>query len=139
MRSVLALSGLLAALLLSGCTASNGADGQSATAAGSIAYNGASTGTDRANDFTCDGPAEVHLSSNIGSGSVRVTVKDGNGAMVYSKTVSGPGQAADTKAVNGAAGTWSLTGVREAGSYGGTWAPGAGGGFSGQYAVHVEC
>ena len=139
LRTTLALTGLLAALLLSGCSASNGPDGQSATARGSIAYNGASTGTDRADAFTCDGPAEVSVTSNIGSGSVRVTVKDGAGATVYTTTLSGPGQAADSKPVSGAAGTWTLTGVREAGDYGGTWAPGAGGGFSGQYAANVSC
>ena len=139
LRTTLVLSGLLAALLLSGCSASNGPDGQSATARGSIAYNGASTGTDRAESFTCAGPAEVSVTSNIGSGSVRITVTDGSGATVYTKTLNGPGQAADSKPLSGASGTWTLTGVREAGSYGGTWAPGAGSGFSGQYAAHVSC
>lgn len=139
LRTTVALTGLLATLLLSGCSASNSPDGQVATAAGSIAYNGASTGTDRAQPFSCDGPAEVSVTSNIGSGSVRITVKDGAGTTIYAKTLGGPGQAADSKTVSGAAGAWSLTGVREAGSYGGTWAPGAGGGFSGQYAATVSC
>lgn len=139
LRATLLVSGLLAALLLSGCSASNGADGQSASAAGSLAYNGGSTGSHTAKPFSCDGPAEVSVTSNIGSGSVRITVKDGNGATVYTKELSGPGQAADSKAVSGAAGTWSMSASRQAGAYGGTWAPGAGSGFSGQYAANVNC
>ena len=81
----------------------------------------------------------LRLQKRLKWSSVRITVKDAAGATVYSKELSGPGQAADTKTVSGAAGTWTMSASRQAGSYGGTWAPGAGSGFSGQYAANVSC
>jgi hypothetical protein len=138
LRDVAVLSGLLAALLLSGCSASNGADGQKATAAGSIAYNGASAGTDRAKDFRCGSHAEVSLTSNLGSGKVRITVTDGAGAVVFTRTMSGPGQDGETTSVSGAPGTWGLVGVREAGAVPGYTGPYSSS-FSGQYAANVAC
>lgn len=130
------LAGLsLLALAFAGCAGevSNGPDGQTAIGEGSIAYNGASTGRDQS-EFPCGDSAEVHVSSNLGSGQVKVTVKDANGATVYTGTMNSPGQDADSKTVNGAAGNgWLVIGERLA-----TEAYGVSG-FSGQYAAHVQC
>ena len=125
MRPALLLSLFLLAVVLSGCSASNGADGQSAASAGNLAYNGASPGSN-SSKFTCGTTGEVNFSSNLGSGSLTVTVKDGSGATVYSKTTSGPGQASESKSAKGAAGTWQVTATR-------------GGSFTGQYAINVGC
>ncbi|MCA1810652.1 MAG: hypothetical protein LC623_01410 [Halobacteriales archaeon] len=119
---------LLLTATLAGCSASNGTDGQSASSRNALAYNGASGGQQKTS-FECDGSGTVSVSANLGMGSVTFTVKDDGGATVYSKTISNTGQAADSKAASGAAGTWALEAER-AGGYGA---------FSGQYAVHVEC
>jgi len=125
----------LAVALLAGCSASNGPGGQSASAAGALAYNGASAGTDHAKPFACGATATVDSSSNLGSGQVKITVSDGAGQVVYSKTLSSPGQQTFHDAVHGTAGTWTATGERSAGSAG----YGAPASFSGQYAVTVTC
>lgn len=118
---------VLCAALLSGCAGntSNGPDGQSASDEGSLAYNGASAGT-QSSKFDCDGSGEASFASNLGSGSVTATMKDSAGQTVYTKSASGPGQVADTKEVQGAAGEWTVSATR-------------GAGFSGQYAVDVDC
>ena len=134
MRSVLLLSGLMAALLLSGCTASQGADGQQAAAGGSLAYQGASAG-EHSSTFDCDsGEASVSVGGQLGSGSVTVTVRDADGATVYTRTFNGPGQSADSRRSDaGEPGEWTVSASRRAGSdmYGGGW--------SGQYGISVAC
>jgi hypothetical protein len=125
MRPALLLSALLLALALSGCSASNGPGGQSASGHGSLAYNGASSGS-HSNSFECSGSAEVDFSANLGSGSVSVTVKDSAGKTVYSKSYGGVGESAESKSVTGASGTWQVSATRTSG-------------FSGQYAVSVSC
>lgn len=121
------------ALLLAGC--SNSPDGQTAEAEGSLAYNGASTGTHQSDPFECDGSANVHLSANVGSGRVSVSVRDSTGRAVFTRTVEGPGQTSDSQDASGTAGDWSIS-VTRSGSSG---VPGAPGSFSGQYAIHVDC
>lgn len=125
MRSALLLAALLAALALAGCSASNGPDGQSAAAQGSLAYNGASSGS-QSHTFTCGASGHFSLSSNLGSGSVTITVKDGAGKSIHTKTVDGPGQSSEDTTITGASGTWEITATRAAG-------------FSGQYAANVSC
>jgi hypothetical protein len=133
-RLASALLVLTGAVLLSGCTASNGPNGQQVTAPGSIAYNGASTGTQTSPPFPCDGSGAVHFGANLGSGTATVTVEDSGGKAVYTKMAGAPGQTDDSKDVSGAAGEWTITAVRSSsgGVYGGS-------GFSGQYTVTVEC
>jgi predicted small secreted protein len=127
MRSLaLVLALLSCAVLLAGCSASNGPGGQSAGAPGSLAYNGASSGTQTSEAFTCDGSGSVSVSANLGSGSVTFTVKDGSGKVAYTKSVGSAGQASDSKDVSGASGSWTITASR-------------GAGFTGQYAVNVQC
>ena len=118
----------LLAFALAGCSASNGVDGQSVAGGNSLAYNGASGGQQKTS-FSCGGSGTIHLSANLGMGSVTFSVKDSSGKTVYSKTVSSTGQSAQDGNVSGAAGTWTLSADR-AGSYGA---------FSGQYAVSVDC
>ncbi|HUR25881.1 MAG TPA: hypothetical protein VM327_07715 [Candidatus Thermoplasmatota archaeon] len=126
MRPLLALAVL--ALAMSGCAGadvSNGPGGQSAAGEGSLAYNGASDGT-QTDSFESDGSCELHLAANLGSGSVTVTLRTSTGTTV-DKTVSGPGQYDGTVGdASGTAGTWTLKAVRS-------------GGFTGQYAAHAEC
>ena len=126
MRSLLAVA--LIALVLSGCAGQdvqNGPDGQSVAGEGSLAYNGASDGT-QSDTVESDGSCSLHVSANLGSGSVKVTLRTTEGTTVE-KTVSGPGQFGGTVGdASGAAGDWKLTAVRS-------------GGFTGQYAAHAEC
>lgn len=131
-RSIAALSGLLLALLLSGCSASQGAGGQQASANGSLAYQGSSTGT-QSDTFSCGGEGAVSVGGQLGSGKLTVTVKDGAGRQVYTKEFSGPGQSADSRTVSGTAGEWTVTAVRGAGS------SQFGAGWSGQYGISVGC
>ena len=128
MRPLLALPalGLLLAALLAGCSASNSPGGQSANSPGSLAYNGASSGSQSSPAFDCDGSGELSYSANLGSGSLTVTVKDSAGKAVFTKSTSGPGQAAENKDVSGASGDWTIVATR-------------GAGFTGQYAVNVDC
>src|SRR5687768_8972426 len=124
MRSLLAV--VLIALLLSGCSnASNGPGGQSAASDGNLAYNGSSSGS-HSSKFDCDGSGEASVSGNLGSGSVAVTVKDSAGKTVYSKTMNGPGQVAESKDISGTAGEWTVSAARATG-------------FTGQYALAVDC
>ena len=120
---------LLPFLLLAGCSdsgsTSNGPGGQSAADEGSLAHNGAGSGS-HSSRFECDGSGEASFAANLGGGSVTVTVKDADGKTVYSKTATGPGQAADTKDVEGSSGTWTVSATRD-------------GAFSGQYALDVDC
>ena len=132
MRPVPLLAALLCTLLLAGCSASQGAGGQEASAPGNLAYQGASEGRHQST-FDCDdGSGTVSVGAQLGSGSVTVKVLDGDGDTVYSKEFSGAGQSADSRAVNGAAGEWTVSAERDADSlYGGGW--------SGQYGIDVAC
>jgi hypothetical protein len=133
LRAVLLLSSLLSAALLAGCSASQGAGGQEASAAGSLAYQGAATGQ-HTSSFECgDGQGMVSFGGQIGSGSVTVTIRDAAGATVYTRSFSGPGQSADSRQVEGSGGEWTMSASRSEGSsmYGGGW--------SGQYGINVEC
>lgn len=134
MRSVLVLSSLLTALLLAGCSASQGADGQQASADGSLAYQGASTGQ-QSSKFDCgDGSGMVSVGGQLGSGSLTVTVRDAAGKTVYTRTFNGPGQSGDSRQTDtGEPGEWTVSASRSAGSamYGGGW--------SGQYGISVQC
>lgn len=124
-RSLVATCAL--AVLLAGCSdnASNDANGQSAAGGGNLAYNGASDGT-QTDSFDSDGSCELYVSANLGSGSVKVTLRTSSGTTV-DKTVSGPGQFAGAVGdASGSAGTWTLQAVRS-------------GGFTGQYAVSADC
>lgn len=117
------------ALLVAGCTASNGTDGQSLAADGMLAYNGASPGK-HSSTVECDGAATLHWSGNLGSGLVDVRVRDGDGdqklSILYSKSGS-----SDSKPAVGAPGEWTLQAERRADAASGTWA--------GQYEIHLEC
>ena len=133
-RTLAILSGLLATLLLSGCSASNGPGGQSARADGSLAYNGSATGSD-SDDFECDGTGSIHIGANLGSGKISVRLRDGAGTTAYQQTVESPGQDAESSPVSGAAGQWTLTVTRSTSA--GLYNPYPS--FSGQYGVHVDC
>jgi hypothetical protein len=112
------------AVLMAGC-ASNDSNGQSAGGGGNLAYNGASDGT-QTDNFESDGSCELYVSANLGSGSVKVTLRTSTGSTV-DKTVTGPGQFAGTVGdATGPAGGWTLQAVRS-------------GGFTGQYAVTADC
>ena len=132
MRPVPLLVALLCALLLSGCSASQGANGQEASAPGNLAYQGASAGKHQSK-FDCDdGTATVSVGAQLGSGSVTVKVVDAAGATVYSREFSGAGQSADSRAVEGASGEWTLSAERDSDAlYGGGW--------SGQYGIDAKC
>jgi len=115
---------------LSGCTVSNSPDGQSAAGGGSLAYNGSSSGSHSSQPFECDGSGKVSVTYNMGSGSIAVSIKDGSGSTAWSKTYSGTGQEGETQNVQGAEGSWVLTVTRSSGTFGG---------FTGQYAINVDC
>lgn len=123
---------LVATLLtaLSGCTVSNGPDGQAGSSEGALAYNGASEGSHSSQPFDCDGTGKVSLTYNLGSGSIDVTVTDGAGTTVWSKTFSNTGQGGDSESITGTEGAWVVKVTRSSGTFGG---------FSGQYAVNVDC
>jgi hypothetical protein len=123
MRPLLTLSLLALVPLLAGC-ANDGA-GQSASGEGSLAYNGASAGS-HSDKVECGASGDLHVNANLGSGSLTVTVKDESGRTLASKSYSMVGQASETSDLSGAAGTWTLSATR-------------GSGFTGQYALHVEC
>jgi hypothetical protein len=126
MRPLLALA--ILALALSGCSGGgvdNGPGGQSAAGGGNLAYNGASDGT-HTDTVESDGSCSLHVSANLGSGSVKVTLRTSEGTTVE-KTVGGPGQFdGNVGDASGGAGDWTLTAARS-------------GGFTGQYAAHAEC
>lgn len=131
MRPLPLLLALMLALLLSGCSASQGPGGQEASAPGNLAYQGASPGQHQSR-FDCDGSGTVSVGAQLGSGSVTVKVLDADGATVYSREFSGAGQSADSRAVQGAAGQWTLSAERDGDSlYGGGW--------SGQYGIDAKC
>lgn len=116
----------LALAALAGCSASNGPTGQSATAPGTLAYNGTGAGTD-ADTFQCpSGTGQLSLGANLGSGSVSITVSDGSAQGVYSRTATGPGQTSDSREVHGGSGAWKVSATRSPT-------------FSGQYSVSVSC
>lgn len=122
----------LAALLLAGCAASNGPNGQSASGGGHLAYNGASAGSHEAR-HDCDGSGTVTVSTNLGGGKVTVRVLDAAGATAYTATVSKVGQTYDSEPVEGAKGQWTVSATREASvSYGTAM-------WSGQYDVALAC
>lgn len=121
---------LAVALLLAGCTASNGGDGQTASGDGSLVYNGASTGSDEAR-VACAGSATMHWEGNLGSGQVDVRVLDGAGVQKLSILYSTAGPSSDSKPAFGEDGEWTLRVERRADPAHGTW--------SGQYLVHLAC
>lgn len=125
------LFAVLCTLALAGCSASQGAGGQEASAPGNLAYQGAAEGQHQST-FECDGSALVSVGAQLGSGSVTVKVKDGDGATVYTKEFSGPGQSGDSRTVQGASGEWTIMAERDGD-------PLYGGGWSGQYGVDAEC
>ncbi len=135
----LLLTSLLIATLMSGCTFSNGADGQTAGGPGTLSYNGASTGSHTSEPLSCDGSGKVNVNYNMGGGSIKVTVKDGAGATAFSKTYSGTGQQSETKNISGQSGQWTVTVTRESGSSYGGFTGQQYGGFSGQYNVNIAC
>ena len=131
MRLPLAVPAALVLLAgaLAGCT--NSTAGQSATSEASLVFNGASTGTHRSDAFDCGRAASVHATANLGSGALSIQVTDGAGAIVYTKRISSPGQLSDTEDLsNKAAGKWTIVAKRESTGLGG---------WSGQYAIHVDC
>jgi hypothetical protein len=127
-----ALAGVLVLLFLAGCSASQGADGQQASAPGSLAYQGASTGQHQST-FQCDGSGTISVGAQMGSGSLTVTLRDAAGTTAYSRTFSGASQSSDSRGVMGAEGTWTLAAQRSSGS------SQFGGGWSGQYGISVQC
>jgi hypothetical protein len=118
-----ALASCLLLTLLAGC--SNGTGGQEASSDGALAYNGASAG-EQTTTRQCPARATLHWSANLGSGSLALKVTDSSGATVWSRTVTGPGQAADQTGLSAATGTWTVKATRSSG-------------FAGQYALHLEC
>lgn len=126
MRGILAC---LSLVLLAGCTASNGADGQSAGGGGNLAYNGASNGS-HTDSFESDGSCVLHLSANLGSGKVTVTLRTAEGTTVQANA-AGPGQVSKAFGeATGSPGTWTLRAERTNNDFG----P-----FSGQYAASATC
>jgi hypothetical protein len=131
MRPAPLLVALMCTILLAGCSASQGAGGQEASAPGNLAYQGASSGKHQSG-FACDGDGTVSVGAQLGSGSVTVKVLDADGDTVYMREFSGAGQSADSRAVQGAAGEWTLSAERKADTlYGGGW--------SGQYGIDASC
>lgn len=122
----------LIVMLLAGCSASNGPDGQSAQGAGHLAYNGGSPGEHQATS-PCDDRGTLSWAGNLASGKVDVRVLDGEGKQVFSVLYSQVGQSSDTKPVLGAPGQWTLQAERIASaSYGAS-------AWSGQYDLHLAC
>jgi hypothetical protein len=126
MRSLCLVVLTLSAVLVAGCTEGSGdcSQSQMATDEGSLAFNGACTGTQKST-FHCDGAAEVDVALNLAKGEVEVTVEDADGEQVYHRE-HGAGPLADERDVSGKAGTWTVTAERK-------------GDLSGQYAIDVDC
>jgi hypothetical protein len=79
-----------------------------------------------AQNFTCRNPSFVGLQvdRDLQAGKFTVTVKDGAGATVFSKTYSGKG--GDSANLNGQDGSWKITAEREDG-------------FTGGFTVQIYC
>src|SRR5688500_16650751 len=134
MRWLVPLAVAMLVPLLSGCTGAagcaNGSDGQTCVGEGVVAYNGASNGTQTSDPIECGTDGHLSWTSNIGGGSVTFTVKDNVGVVQFTKTLSGPGQSADEKPIQGVAGDWVLVAARSGGLTGS---------FSGQYTANIHC
>lgn len=113
------VAALISSLALSGCAgegcqASNSTDGQVALCnqKNSFAYStnaGATSRTDSYQWETTHSKASVKWSSNLGMGSVTLTIKDSAGTQVLTKTYSGVGQKSETSTTSsGASGTWTI-------------------------------
>ncbi len=121
---------LLVALGLAGCT--NGSDGQAVSYEGAIVYNGTSGGTQQ-EPADCGSTGTINWSMNLAQGSIKLTIKDGNGAVIFEESASGTSQTAYSREVKGAAGEWVITVQRTATTQYGTSA------WSGQYAGYLDC
>lgn len=105
MRMVLILLG--AAALLAGC-----ADDADVDAGGaSLEFNGEDSGTHSDTAEGCDDEGTLAGSGNIDDGSILVTVTDGSGDEVFSKTYDG-GIDGEGERLQGASGDWKLTVAR---------------------------
>lgn len=116
-------------VVLAGCSAENGPDGQAVSGTGSLVYNGAANGSHDSH-ISCDGSGEVEYSYNVGMGTLTLRVVDGNGATAFSKSFTGPKNGASTQAVSGSSGSWHVEAERSGAGYGS---------FSGQYAIALDC
>ncbi len=124
----LALSALFA-----GCTASQGADGQSYEAGDersvSLGYQAASAGSHGRDLTGCDNDGHININAQVGGGKLIVTVKDGAGQQIYRKTITGPGQETHSNSLEGASGDWRIDVERQSGEWG----------WSGQYNINMRC
>lgn len=125
MRTVLILLG--AAALLAGC-----ADDADVDAGGaSLEFNGEDSGTHSDTAEGCDDGGTLTGSGNIDDGSIQVTVTDGSGDEVFSRTYD-DGVEAEGERLQGASGDWRLTVARSGDDL-------VGDPFRGQYAFTLAC
>lgn len=127
---LLLTTALLLALGLAGCA--NDSGGQTAQYEGALAYNGTSAGS-HTETADCGSKGTFHWSVNLAFGSVEVSLRDANGATIFSDSMSGTSQTAYSKSVSGAPGEWTLTVARKANSQYGQSS------WSGQYAAYLDC
>lgn len=110
MRALVGLLTLtLTAMLLAGCT------GNAVTVSG----QGYTSGT-KTKSLDCGGTGHL-ASGNQGAGKLTVTVKDGDGAVVFSSGDFGAGQDGQAQTIEGEPGTWTLS-VKTGFGYAGQWA-----------------
>lgn len=104
-RIVLTLA-LGASLFLAGCTA--GGEALYSYGGSDSMTAGGSNLQDVQDSFEVPGgKAQIALSIG-GTGSAKITIKDADGKAVYTKSVSGSGGAAESKVMEGTAGTWTI-------------------------------
>lgn len=110
MAGSLGLSGCVGA----GCSASNSTSGQEAVCneTGSFSFSTNAGMTSDTKTYTWQNPktkADVHWTTNLGLGSVSLTLKDSTGKQVFTKSFSGSGQQASSQSTaEGEAGAWTI-------------------------------
>lgn len=136
MRGLLVV--LCASIMISGCVDFNGTMGQSGsydTGYGNgkqvgMAGNGQMTGSD-SKSLDCGDQAQISTAIN-GQGQIEVTVTDGAGKEVYSKSFNGQGQSGETVERSGTAGEWTIKVQFGTAGLGFN-------GYQGQYAIYLRC
>ncbi len=107
---------------LAGCAGATGF-GNEVAIAGQGQKNGVET-----KDLDCGTKGQVAVGFQ-GEGNIDVKITDGAGAIIYTKSFNGGGQAGETKTLSGAEGNWKIA-VTFSGLYGG---------YQGQYGLYLRC
>lgn len=106
---------MVACLILAGCASTNSV---------TIASQGMSAGSE-SRSLDCGETGTISLGIQ-GAGKISVKVTDGDGATIYDKSDLSAGQDGESKTLEGAEGSWTLTVSK-------------GAGFAGQFGIVLTC